>query len=108
MRISSQSPHYPSAASRRPPWPVVVVVLLAVLALAGISWPALSGPAADFRLNRAIHRAAGSFTPEALERITSLGLHAVRVRSFAGLESCPNLQRLYIHPDSVEPWRTWA
>jgi|GEM_PF-4436391 len=92
-----------------PPWPIALICTLVLLAIGAISWPGFSGPAKDYRLNRAIYAAAHrSFAPEAMAQITSLDLHAVKIRTFEGLQACPNLERLFIHEESTEAWRTWA
>ncbi|MEO7995582.1 MAG: hypothetical protein ABI743_14380 [bacterium] len=93
----------------RPPWPVLVVVLLSIVALLGINWAGGHGPAKDRYLNQAIRQAThGAFDPSALATVTTLDTHRWRIKSFEGLEACPNLERLYINADSVDPWRTWA
>lgn len=92
-----------------PPWPVALICSLILIALGAISWPGFSGPCKDYRLNRALYAAAGnSFAPDKLSAIEALDLHRVKVRSFEGLQACPNLARLRIHEASADAWRTWA
>lgn len=111
--MPSNSPG-PDANSRRglvtavPPWQILTVLCLVTVALVAINWPASRGPAADRRVNQAIRQAAGSFAPEAMAQVVQLDLHRLKVRSFAGLEALPNLEIIYIHPDSVPYWRDWA
>ena len=92
-----------------PPLPALIAVLAIVFGFVLINWPGFSGPAKDRHLNAALYQAAGrSFAPARLAEVTSLDVHQYRIRNFAGLEACPNLERLAIHPDSVDYWRRYA
>lgn len=105
----TRSAGIPSSNPTMPPWPIVLICTLVLLAIGAISWPGFSGPCKDYRLNKAIFAAADrSFAPEALAEITILDLHNVKIRTFEGIQSCPNLERLFIHQESTEAWRTWA
>ena len=93
----------------RPPWAVVLVILLGMGAIGILNWPGFRGPAKDYQLNCAIYEAAHhSFAPDALKSVKTIDAHAWRIYSFQGIAACPNLERLYINEESIPYWRQWA